>query len=214
MNVNQDQIKQIVKERNIKFVLHFTSVGNLSSILKNGLLSRIQLVSKNISYQFNDDKRYDGCLDSVCCSVSFPNSILFSVFRRLNYGKTWVVIALDPSVLWEKTCYFCASNAAKREMSNLIRYRTTSSDFKKMFGKSVEGRVRNFACEIDDSYPTNPKAEVVIPNGIETRYIKKIFTDSTRVAELYAEQFNQFDFQYEPSYFRNRKDYMLWCNRC
>lgn len=213
MNMNQEHIKQIVKERNIKFLLHFTSVRNLSSILRNGLLSRIQLISKKIEYQFNDQKRYDGCLDSVCCSVSFPNSILFSVFRSVYFNRCWVVLALDPSILWEKTCYFCASNAAKKEMSYLIRYRTSSSDFEKMFAKVVEGHHRNDIYKIDDSYPTNPKAEVVIPNGIETKYIKHIFTNSNRIVELYAEQFNQFDFQCEPAYFQDRKDYRLWCHR-
>ncbi|MBS6212229.1 MAG: DUF4433 domain-containing protein, partial [Proteus hauseri] len=59
-------IQEIVQQRNITRLFHFTHRNNLSSIINNGLMSREALNNMNTGYRHNDDLRIDGHLDAIC----------------------------------------------------------------------------------------------------------------------------------------------------
>lgn len=82
-------IKQIIKTRNILCLMHFTRIENLFNILKYGLLSKDILESKSINFRYTDDNRLDdGARNSICCSISYPNSSLF--YRKRNENRFYI----------------------------------------------------------------------------------------------------------------------------
>lgn len=93
---------------------------NLDTILQHGVLSRERLNALGIPFEQNDDMRLDNCLNASCLSISFPNYGLFYKQRR-QYDTVWVVIVLEPNILWEKDCLFCPDNAASTDVSSLSR---------------------------------------------------------------------------------------------
>ena len=107
-------IQAIVTARNIPYLVHFTHVDNLPSILQHGLQPRSVvddanqnknniLFGKNII--FNDSYRVDYKREYNCLSVSFPNWRMFWGCRQ-NSGGNWVVLLLHPKILWEKESLF------------------------------------------------------------------------------------------------------------
>lgn len=80
-------IMKCIEKRKIKKLIHFTSVSNLESILKKGLLSREMLEEKNIKFECTDMQRYDGKKDCISLSIEYPN------FKMLNFKKNnWEMI--------------------------------------------------------------------------------------------------------------------------
>lgn len=67
-------IQEIIQQRNIRSLFHFTHSDNLTSILDNGLMSRSELDNENNEYNYNDEERIDGHPDAICLSVSYPNA--------------------------------------------------------------------------------------------------------------------------------------------
>ena len=65
---------EILRKRGVTRLCHFTSLKNLIHILteNDGILStdRIEFDIKSR----NDPDRFDGQMESVCCSVEYPNS--------------------------------------------------------------------------------------------------------------------------------------------
>jgi hypothetical protein len=112
------QIQLFCESCQIKQLVHFTHIQNLSTILQHGLLSIDGLAkTPTIQYRRNDAKRLDGQLNAISLSISFPNYRMFYIYQ-CNIPQDWVVISLKPDILWELDCAFCSENAA----SNNVRF--------------------------------------------------------------------------------------------
>lgn len=164
-------IQEVIKQRNITRLFHFTHSDNLSSILENGLLARSELddEDKNYNYTFNDTDRIDGHMDAICLSISFPNARMFWKYRALKAGD-WVILGIDPSILWAKNCAFYPTNAA----SNNIRFKDLElmkgcEAFNDLFADEVFGIQRDV--NLPTEYTTDVQAEVMIFEKIEPEYI-------------------------------------------
>ena len=70
------------KCKNIDAIYHFTHKSNLSSILEYGILTRTNLNNMKLRYEFNDQMRLDGVLDSISLSFSHPNFKMFYKYRK------------------------------------------------------------------------------------------------------------------------------------
>jgi|Wag4MinimDraft_11_1082651.scaffolds.fasta_scaffold00773_7 hypothetical protein len=167
-------IREIVLEREIKNLVHFTSLQNLKSILKLGLLSVNDLKNKNIEFTKNDPYRLDNYEEAICLSITFTNYKTFYYHRSKYDDREWVVLVLDSSVLWEKDCLFINGNAASSK-NNISRksknnHLNNIKDFRSLFSEK-KGYDR-------DSTPlnmtTDPQAEVLVFNRIEKRYIREV----------------------------------------
>ena len=175
MPTTQEQlaIQAIVKARKIPYLVHFTCVENLPSILQHGLQPRSVvddaqnnqnniLFGKNIVV--NDSYRVDYKREYNCLSVSFPNCSMFWGCRQ-NFDGSWVVLLLDPKILWEKECLFYPINAASGSVSALpINNFNNSIALENMF----DGQRNQNMCDHD---PTNVQAEVMVQGVIEPHYI-------------------------------------------
>ena len=182
-------IQNIIQQRNITRLFHFTHTDNLSSILENGLLSRSDLNDKGNDYYFNDSDRIDGHLDAICLSVSYPNAKMFYKYRSLKAGD-WVLLEIHPSVLWTKDCAFYPTNAA----SNSVRFKNIdlmkgATAFSDLFADDVYGTAREGY--LTDEYTTDVQAEVLVFEKIDTSYIVNTFHPNKESSQRFKDQYPQ-----------------------
>ncbi|WOY03687.1 DarT ssDNA thymidine ADP-ribosyltransferase family protein [Dickeya fangzhongdai] len=178
-------IQQIVQQRNITRLFHFTHRDNLSSIIEYGLIGRGVMDEHEIVYDHNDELRIDGHLDAICLSVSYPNAKMLFRYRQLKEGD-WILLAIDPAVLWEKDCAFYPTNAA----SNNVRFNDLSSmkgveAFNSMFDGNVFSESRSNT--LSSEYTTDVQAEVLVFNEIEPSYILNVYHPNKASAAYFKE---------------------------
>ncbi len=166
-------IQKIVQQRNITRLFHFTHSDNLSSIIEHGLIARKFLDEKEIVYGYNDEMRIEGHLDAICLSVSYPNAKMLFKYRQLKEGN-WILLAIDPAVLWEKDCAFYPTNAASNNVRfNELPLMKSADAFKSMFAENVFSESRSNT--LPKEYTTDVQAEVLAFSNIEPSYILSIY---------------------------------------
>jgi len=199
------EIKKRALKRRIMRLVHFTQSGNLPDISKHGLYSRRLLESKGIRFIPSDKERFDGRLDWVSISVSFPNYRMFYSKRQNLEGK-WAVLWIRPEVLWELDCGFYYTNAAKLRSS---RYQTedwcSCVAFEKMFGFTMHRG------DIPDCYTTDPQAEVMVRDQIPLDFIQKVIVINKREAEE-LKKITDIPVEVDSFFFDGRRDYEYWQN--
>ena len=210
-------MRDLVQAKNIEHLVHFTQVANLPGILQYGLLGRESLHELRRHTEVNDHLRLDYVPNAVCCSVSFPNYKMFYRLRANSPEADWVVIRIKPSVLWEKECAFCISNAAKSDISgDDIEQRRRPDSFFAMF--SDHSNMPNRATlRIPSNYTTDPQAEVLVLEPIEPKYFIDVAIDEKRrinnfqvLMQLIEPYRNQITFHHRPQYFYPRNDHAHW----
>ncbi|MBR9839928.1 MAG: DUF4433 domain-containing protein [Rhodobacteraceae bacterium] len=170
-NRSKARVAEMVRERRIEQLIHFTRCENLEMILDKGLLSVADLEMERLGVIRNDAFRLDGKSDAICLSVSFPNYRMFYKYRCERQGVEWAILRLNPAILWELECLFYRMNAADHRMRRRAKSELQGSDsFAAMFG-DVEG-VRPF--NLNSCHPTNAQAEVLVLEPIDPRYILSV----------------------------------------
>lgn len=205
---NQREIKKFIESRGIKALIHFTHIKNLDSILEKGLLSKKFLIDQNMEYKYNDKHRIEGKPHAICLSISYPNYKMFYKYRCQEEGE-WCVLALDPSILYEKDCLFCISNAASTsELKRSDALKSNVSGLKKLFYDPNLHRVK---VNMPDHYTTDPQAEVLVLNPIEPRYIRAIYFDRKHKEALrFISEYPNFYFKVTYKAFLGRFDHKYW----
>lgn len=168
----------------IASLYHFTRVENLSSIFRHGLRPVEALQSNRIPFRWNDEHRIDGHEDAICVSISHPNEKLFYRWRMTNPAQRWVVLSLDPAILWENEVAFCAHNAADSRISKQDRRRLGSaSAFSDLFvnGDAPPTRAEQGLAPCD---PTDVQAEVLVFQNIPASAITgAVFSDAASLTQ-------------------------------
>lgn len=199
-----------IEAKGIEYVFHFTRLDNLVGIFAHGLIGRLHIENLGVSSWFNDEYRFDGQPDAICCSLGHPNYKMFYRLRRETPNAEWVVIVLRASILWEKDCAFCATNAASNSVVGIpIAQRRGAAAFNRLFDE-VPGKPLRSVLNIPNFCPTDPQAEVLVFGNIETGYIMGAVTQSQRTADTLKRQFPNYEFIYHRSLFLPRKDYEHW----
>lgn len=211
------EICKVLSENKIKYLVHFTRIENLRSILTHGILDVQSLIANGIEYIGNDKRRYDGKTDCTCFSIEFPNDSLLNSFRRKAASNKWGVLVLDVKILVESDAksYFCMHNAATGSIRNEINQLDTVESFRKMFSEIItytrSGREQIRLRTNHKSYlPTSNQAEILITGKIDTSYINAIavssIEDKLRVDELLSDCLLQRSITcfVEPRYFHDR----------
>ena len=167
--MGNSKIRKIVEDRNIKCLYHYTRLRNINSILADGIMSRSKMDKTGMEYDYSDDERLDGMEDRISLSVGFPNYKTFYKKRQLFEDEIWVVLALNPDILWELDCLFNKNNAASMQMRNeSVEYRKTPEAFESMFEDEERDN------ELPSWYTTDVQAEVLVLDFIDPKYIKYI----------------------------------------
>ena len=211
----QQRIKDEVEKRKIKYLIHFTRRDNLTNILENGLLGRNSLADKRIGYYYNDQQRIDNIADGICCSISFPNYKMFWSIRKnheslygVNVDDDWVILRLNPELLWQKKAYFCRNNAASNQ-ERFNQRKMDSESLKAMFGDL--DYVDRKQLRIPDNFTTDPQAEVVFVEAIEPDWIIDICKKKGYGMDCYKPDQLRVAYKYEhDTLFKPRSDYQYW----
>lgn len=179
------EIQAFSQAREIAFLVHFTRLENLSSILQQGLRPVSEhraLCNKPV---INDEHRLDGHLDGTSLSIAFPNYLMFYKYRQ-QLGTEWVVLGIDPSVLWTKECGFCQRNAATAEMAQQsVANLQTLTAFQGMFDE-IDGLSTRAEQRLKSFDPTDPQAEVLIFDNIEPHLITGVAFQSQGARNSHA----------------------------
>lgn len=172
----KSEIQSISESRNIPSLVHFTKISNLGSIIKNGILSKESLLEKRLDFTVNDLVRLDGHSDAISLSIAFPNYKMLYKYMSQDSTISWVILILDPSILWKRKCAFCKHNAADTRISNtpiesLMNGHSFSSMFDDIVGVDGDNRVAQHLMDYD---PTDVQAEILVFGKINPSFINSI----------------------------------------
>lgn len=204
-------MENILKERKIEYLYHFTKAINLSSILQHGaLLPRSVLEKNQIESSVNDAGRYDGCMDAISMSLSFPNYKTFYRFRQRDKNVDWIVweIPAQDVLLPEDRyrCAFCWTNAADSEIFRIpIEARRGKAAFLDLFADHPGNPPRE-SLNIPDCYPTNPQAEILVFGSVPITRAKFYVNDGG----LLLEYLDNDQVGYDKKLFSPRSDWQVW----
>lgn len=182
----REDILELVRDRKIPFLTHFTRLENLASTMQHGLLPRADVTRHAADAITNDGLRLDGRQEYNCLSVSFPNSLMFYRFRKDNVGSEWVVLLLPPVLLGRSGALFCKHNAADSRISSTDACAlSTPAALAAMFDEIPNHQSRADQ-RLKDKDPTDVQAEILLPGRIEPEMIKAVVFPSkaTRDANL------------------------------
>jgi hypothetical protein len=139
-----------------------------------------------ITPHVNDLMRLDGRPDAISLSIAFPNDRMFFKYRKEQPNEDWVVLLIEPAVLWRISCGFCQRNAADHRIRDRPIPDLMNVDaFKSMF-EEIDGVPTRLEQSLHDYDPTDPQAEVLAFSTIEPDLIAGVAFNSARVASTYS----------------------------
>lgn len=202
----QVAIQAIVADRNIPYLVHFTRVENLPSILRNGLCPRGLLNGLNNEVTLiNDTVRADGKTGYNCLSISFPNCSMFWRCRIDENGERdntdWAVLLISKRILSEKNCLFYPINAATNTVSGLpIHNFNNANALEAMFAYDRDHWLENHD-------PTDVQAEVLVEGIIEPEYFGYCLFEKGELKNRYSSLFpdTKIQMMHHTAMFSNRK---------
>ena len=205
------RMENFVNSREIEYILHFTRLVNLDSILSNGLIPIDELERMGINSEINDEYRYDNCKNALCCSIGHPNYKMFYSLRMNNPDVEWCVIGIKKDILWNKDCAFCVENAASNSVTSIpIHQRKGLQAFMKLFDE-IENKPTRNTLDIPSYCPTNPQAEILVFDKINSNDILGVVFQSQQRVDEYTRRYNKNNFfHYHKAFFGPRKDYEHW----
>lgn len=207
MDNEKEKIVSFLKENNIEYLVHFTPIKNLKSILEHGICSNKYCNEHGIKFIPTDSDRLDGYTDFVSLSISFPNYKMFYK-KRQTMDEDFAVLLIDSSVLKlydQKERKFSNKNAA----SNNSQKGGSFEYLKQMFERpSLREKLG-----LQENYTTDPQAEVLIKGRIPTDYIKEIHINTLDAYEEVKEYVKEDLLKLGSPMFAKRTDYEFWSSK-
>ena len=177
LSTAQEEIKNFCEKRGVFELLHFVKVEQMPFILRYGLLTNAIL--RNAGGTIEDHSRIDRNSDHVCLSIDFPNYKLFYKRRMANTREIWCILSIRKSLIWERPCIFFPSNAARNNGRDGKRGLT---GIQAIYAASIGGIERSPL--IKDSLPTEPQAEVLLPDPVTPEEIEKVYFSNSTEARI------------------------------
>lgn len=196
----------IINNRNIQYIYHFSPIENTDNILKYGLVSREEARRQGIPLIITDPYRYDGELNRISASLSFPNYKMRWSLHQNNINV--LIYEIDTRILLTKLdTQFYYTNAANSVFAGADKdYLTTNDAFLDMF--YTNDRVNG----LDISYPTDPQAEILVNNNIEKNYIREVISEYyDRMTEVMC-KLNNINYEPKRYLYGPREDWKYWQN--
>ncbi len=207
-------VDYLMKERNVRYLVHFTPVDNLDRIIREGLVPRSCQEEKGV---WTDEHRIDNMTDCNCLSISFPNYQMFYK-KRQNMRNDFAVILIDPyclNLFTEKDLFFLPHNAASVLFRNNPYKFTGLNALSNMFCTTftLDGKnIQRESLAIPQNYTTSPQAELLIRGTIPPTYFREIhITNHDIIGEVRHISANSLvKVFWCDEYFRARRDYQVW----
>lgn len=160
-STSAEQIAELVAQRKITRVCHFTTRQNLIYIGDvGGILANADLRMRSVPARINDKHRYDNHQGYVCTSIQYPNVRLLSDFAD-RFGGEWIVLLIRPEVLETRGTLFSDTNAS----SAGAVLKPGLEGLERLF--SDRWRLGTRTTQHLASTPTDLQAEALIPTRIE-----------------------------------------------
>jgi hypothetical protein len=187
-------VAEVVVERGIREVLHFTTNKGLVGILGSGaVLSRQRLPKERYVehvYQPNAKVRTDGpWLDYVSLSISRLNWEFFGHSRRWHQHDAvwWCALVFDPKMLSEDGVVFATTN----NIYPACQRASGGDGLTGLFADAVPGAygkpiVRPTACP--RHWTTCHQAEVLVPKRVETTALRRIIVATEQHCDIASSQ--------------------------
>ncbi len=183
-------IRAAVHGRGIGEVLHFTQLQNLEDIVAHGFLPRSMIEDRtDVTAYVVEEERRDGEDRAVSVSVSAFNHEMFAAKRGRSGGLPWVVLAIDPRILWTHECRFHATNVLSREARRRQGSRGHVWAFQELFEETSYGpggfRGSRYRAEtsIPPNFATDPAAEVQVMEPFGSDLITEAWIDRADLAD-------------------------------
>lgn len=173
-------VMEIVRERKISEVLHFTTNPGLLGILATGTIKSRDLLETDEYLEFiftgnvkRKDPRWTG---HVNLSITRVNPTFFSYSRSIHFGEElwWCVLSLDPVILSHPDVWFATTN----NIWSGCRRGTGPDGLNALFEPTVERywsipparRTGNH----QPNWTTCDQAEVLYPREMTTDFVQRI----------------------------------------
>ena len=195
-------IADIIKQRAIKEVLHFTTNKGLTGILvKKAVLPRKRLPKENylehiLFYNCASRIRDTEWLDYINLSITSINLHLFGISSgkwHPDIDGWWCILSFSPQILTHQGVYFCTTNNA---YTCVVRG-TGVEGLENLFADRVEREPGWVAIRREDTsinQPTCNQAEVLYPSRLSIDYLKHIYVQDKEhawAAESICDMFNE-----------------------
>jgi hypothetical protein len=204
------RIRQEVEARGVRHLVHFTRLANLQGILDYGLVPRSELEKQKLPFDATDNKRLDKMTGYNCLSVSFPNYKMFWKYRSRLPDCRWVVLLLDPSLLWTKRCLFCPENAASRAIQKIdVHERCQPEQFSSLFSDHPGWPCRS-ETRVPADFPTNPQAEVLTHGTVPSTAILEVLVENAADAVAVEALSATVSLRINEAFFQRREDHLYW----
>lgn len=186
-------VAEIVRERGIEQVLHFTTNRALAGILVKGLLSRQQLPeSKYLEHVYRPTasvRKDVAWLDYVNLSISRLNWEYFDHARRWHADRDvwWCALVLDPAVLSLDGVTFATTN----NIYSGCERGTGAEGLEAMFAPRVcrwAGKCVERSDGMPRSWTTCHQAEALVPEAVSVEYLRGICVATDAHADIAASQ--------------------------
>lgn len=170
------RIRSAAQHRDIRFLLHFTLTRNLPNIVQHGILPRELLYPAEFTAYAGAQHRLDANDKAVSFSISGASQNIFSAKSRDSKQAEWVMLFIEPSILWTHNCRFCYRNAATREMRDHRGYLGGPWALEQMFSDEMaparfKGQSYRAETGIPWFLPTDPDAEAQIIGSVSADHI-------------------------------------------
>ena len=212
--LKHDYVEYLMKERNVRYLVHFTPVDNLLKILHEGIIPRACQKEKGV---WTDIHRLDNMLDCSCLSISYPNYQMFYK-KRNEMNKDFAVILIDPyclNLFSKNDLFFLPLNAASVLYNNNPDRFKGKSALEEMFcdSISVDGKsVKREELHIPACYTTSPQAELLVRGTIPPTYFREIHVMNHEIIDAVRRSSSNSLARifWNDKYFRARSDYQIW----
>lgn len=177
-------VQQVVDERNIQEVVHFTTHQGLLGILYSKAIKSRQSVEQDgdLSYILTPNaamRRDTTWVDYVNLSISRINSHYFRCSCRWHRetGLWWCILALDPEVLAHEGVVFTTTN----NIYTGVRRGRGPAAIEAMFADRVvrwSGNVVARTPDLPSHFTTCEQAEVLYRHEVSTNYLRGIYVST------------------------------------
>jgi hypothetical protein len=175
-------IAEIIAERGIREVLHFTTNRGLLGILASEFVkSRARLdVDRQLEYVFYPNcsfRRDPAWMDYVNLSITRINSRLFGISSTSWHRDQeiwWCILSFEPVILEHEGVVFTTTN----NMYTGVERGTSSEGLERAFARNIVRYASNIAVrgiDLPTNEPTCPQAEVLYPQQLSTEHLQRIY---------------------------------------
>ncbi len=176
-------ISDIIEQRNIEDIVHFTTNSGLTGVLASQhILSRARLKKdqylEHIVY-YNCEKRAKDIdwLDYVNLSITTVNMNLFGISRGKWHSAMdgwWCILSFSPEILTHPGVYFATTN----NIYSSVKRKNGAEGLNDLFAKQIErwpGNIVSRGQDLQASQPTCNQAEVLYPQKLHIKYLRHIY---------------------------------------